>query len=480
MKSNARIFFLLFFVAFCYEIFSQKAANKSYSTIYIARTQMAGLDANCSIFIENQSPFNLNSNEAVAFRVYSEGEISLGSQCNTGKGNFFCNLKVKRGNDYYVFLDFEAFKEIEAGDVERFKTFISKKEKTLQKEENLDKPIYPSSIPSDFYVGKEFSYATINLVRSKAKYYPFPCSITFPNQQAFGLPIGVIKYKVYSEGEIVIAADYQGMNTIYCTINVKRGNEYYVNLKKKDFKIVPFGEIQKEVAKAKVVINKEENIDFPINKSSLENNRKKEGQGTCFLISSAGYFITNYHCVEGAKEINVKGVDGDFTTRYGAMLIASDPSNDLALLRINNKNVKFADVPFGFRSSGVEQAEKVYALGFPNASAMGEEVKITEGIISSKSGVQGDISKFQISAAVNPGNSGGPLIDESGNLIGVIYAKSTVAESAGYAIKASYLEAFLKTIDGFIFPTFISTLGDKAFTEKIKVLKGYIFIVETK
>ncbi len=104
--------------------------------------------------------------------------------------------------------------------------------------------------------------------------------------------------------------------------------------------------------------------------------------------------VTNYNCIENAKEITVKGIDGDFTTKYGATLVASDPSNDLALLRIGNKNVKFNILPFGLRSGGVAQAEKVYALGFPSAGAMGAEVKITEGIISAKSGVGGDVSKF--------------------------------------------------------------------------------------
>lgn len=203
------------------------------------------------------------------------------------------------------------------------------------------------------------------------------------------------------------------------------------------------------------------------------------GQGTCFLISSNGYLITNYHCVENAKEITVKGIDGDFTTKYGASVVGSDPSNDLALLKIGNKNVKFNTPPFALRTSGVAQAEKAYALGFPAADAMGDEVKITEGIISAKSGVGNDISKFQISAAVNHGNSGGPLIDEQGNLIGVIFAKSTIAESAGYAVKASYLETFLKNVDGFEIPALTNTLKDKPLTDKVAELKNFIFIVET-
>lgn len=220
---------------------------------------------------------------------------------------------------------------------------------------------------------------------------------------------------------------------------------------------------------------------MPINRESINDITKKEGkgQGTCFLISSEGYFITNFHCIENAKEITVKGIDGDFTTKYGATVIASDPSNDLALVKITSKNVQFETPPFAIRSNGVLQAERIYALGFPKADAMGEELKITEGIISAKSGVQGDISKFQISAAVNPGNSGGPLIDEEGNLIGIIYAKSSIAESAGYAIKASYLEVFLNNVEEFSFPVLTNLLKDMSLPQKVEALKKHIFILET-
>ncbi len=202
-------------------------------------------------------------------------------------------------------------------------------------------------------------------------------------------------------------------------------------------------------------------------------------QGTCFLLSSEGYLITNYHVVENAQEITVKGIDGDFTTKYGATLIASDQSNDLALIKLGNKSLKFETPPFGIRSSGVSTAEKIYALGFPSAEMLGEEAKVTEGIISARSGVQGDVSKFQISAAVNPGNSGGPLIDEQGNLVGVVFAKSTIAESAGYAIKSGNLEAFLHNVDGFTFPNWVNTMADKSVVEKVAKWKTYVFIVET-
>lgn len=331
----------------------------------------------------------------------------------------------------------------------------------------------------------DLPYSVINIVRTKSFFGSALGSyIRFENQQPFGLPVGgVVQYKIYSEGEISIGAEYAGTSLmLYCNLNVKRGNEYYVYLNVKKFGEVAKEDIQKILNKPSISTKREENLDFPINRNSLKDIAKKngEGQGTCFLISSDGYFITNFHCIENAKEITVKGIDGDFTTKYGATVIASDPSNDLALIKVNNKNIKFTNPPFSIRSSGVAQAEKVYALGYPKAEAMGEEIKITEGIISAKSGVQGDISKFQISAAVNPGNSGGPLIDEEGYLIGVIYAKSNIAESAGYAVKASYLEAFLKNIDNFNLPVLTNHINDKTLPQKVETLRNYIFIIETK
>jgi S1-C subfamily serine protease len=339
----------------------------------------------------------------------------------------------------------------------------------------------------------ELPHSIIHLVRS-GKFVGSACrtDITFPYQRRFNVSSNsVVNYRIYSEGEISITMDIDCPGTQYgpgtsrstqVSLNIKRGNEYYVLIDK--YKSIGLGlkevqklEVQEILDNSKNIMKQEENLDFPINKDVAKKGGK--GQGTCFLISSSGYLITNYHCIENAKEITIKGIDGDFTTKYGAIIIASDPSNDLALLKLTNKNLKFNDVHFGLRSTGVAQGEKVYALGFPQAEAMGEEIKITDGIISARSGVQGDISKFQISASVNPGNSGGPLIDEEGNLIGVIYAKSTIADAAGYAIKASYLETFLKNADGFVFPVFINLVKEKTFTEKIKDLKNDIFIIET-
>lgn len=287
-----------------------------------------------------------------------------------------------------------------------------------------------------------------------------------------------LKIKVYSEGRIGFL-----LNDYPLYIDVKNGKDYYIarciNIysNKNDY----FKEVDTITWKTYMPIKKvteiEEDLENPFGKID-KSKRFGKGQGTCFLLSSGGYLVTNHHLIVGAKEVIIKGIGGDFTTKYAATVVGSDPTNDLALLKLTNNNLKFNNPPFAIRSSGVAQAEITYALGFPKANAMGEDIKITDGIISAKSGVDGDISKFQVSAAVNHGNSGGPLIDEQGNLIGVIFAKSTIAESAGYAVKASYLETFLKNIDGFEMPTLINTIKDKPLTEKVAELKNYIFIVE--
>lgn len=289
-----------------------------------------------------------------------------------------------------------------------------------------------------------------------------------------------VDIKIYSVGRIQITFQALHLSKVITNLDIENGKDYYILIsiygsKLLDFDSIKWSALQKyKLSDLKI----EEDINHPWGKID-ETKKSGKGQGSCFLISDKGYFITNYHCIENAKEVTIKGIDEDFTTKYGATVVATDPSNDLALLKINNKNVRFDSLQYGIKTTGVNQAEKVYALGFPSAEVMGTELKITDGIISAKSGAQGDISKYQISAPVNPGNSGGPLIDENGDLIGVIYAKSKIAEAAGYAIKASYLDLFLKNVEGFEMPVLQNKIKNKPLTDKVAYWKKNIFIVET-
>ena len=214
-----------------------------------------------------------------------------------------------------------------------------------------------------------------------------------------------------------------------------------------------------------------------IEASKQPETRKSSGSG--FGISSDGIIITCNHVVDGAKSIKVRGIDGNFDKGYSAKVLISDKNNDLSIIKIDDLSFSnIESIPFVIRSSTVNVGENIFVLGYPLRSTMGDEIKLTNGIVSSKSGFQGDVTSYQISAPIQPGNSGGPLFDDKGNIIGIINAKHIGAENASYAIKTAYL---LNLIDLMPAPPklqTISTVSGKPLTEQIKVLKKFTYIIE--
>ncbi len=203
----------------------------------------------------------------------------------------------------------------------------------------------------------------------------------------------------------------------------------------------------------------------------------KEWTGTGFALKN-GYVVTNYHVIENAKSINLQGINGDFSKQYNATIVATDKYNDLALLQIVDNNFKgFGSIPYNVKTSVSEVGEDIFVLGYPLTSSMGNEIKLTTGVISSKTGFQGDVSLYQISAPIQPGNSGGPLFDNKGNLVGIVNAKHKGAENVGYAIKTSYLKNLIESsISTSILPNNNQTAG-LPLTEKVKSLKNYVFMI---
>ncbi len=200
--------------------------------------------------------------------------------------------------------------------------------------------------------------------------------------------------------------------------------------------------------------------------------------GTGFALKN-GYVVTNYHVIDEAKSISIKGINGNFTKSFSATVIGSDKNNDLALLKISDSSFTgFGAIPYSISSASSEVGEDIYVLGYPLTSTMGDEIKLTTGIISSKTGFQGDVSLYQISAPIQPGNSGGPLFDKKGNVIGIVSAKHEGAENVGYAIKTSYLRNLIEScVSASIIPTnnSISTLP---LTGKVKSEKNFVFSIE--
>lgn len=183
---------------------------------------------------------------------------------------------------------------------------------------------------------------------------------------------------------------------------------------------------------------------YPMQKSvSIENNSTAMSSGTGFLASSDGYIITNYHVIKDAVngDIKITGINEDYQKIYKATVAIEDKQNDLAILKIQDSSLLPINIPYTFKFSTSNIGENCFVLGYPLVSTMGKDIKLTTGIISSQTGYDGNISQYQFSAPVQPGNSGAPLFDGDGYVIGVVQAKHSQAENAGYAIKAMYIKS---------------------------------------
>jgi S1-C subfamily serine protease len=218
---------------------------------------------------------------------------------------------------------------------------------------------------------------------------------------------------------------------------------------------------------------------FPIKNTSSNSNIAINTSGTGFAISSTGLIVTNYHVIENANSIKVKGLNFDFYNSYNAKVLVSDKNNDLAIIQINDSRfVSLGNIPYVIKSNLSEVGESIFVLGFPMRASMGEEIKLTNGIISSKTGFQGDITSYQISAPVQPGNSGGPLFDSQGNLIGIINAKHNQAENVSYAIKSNFLSNLIELLPNTPSLQTVSILSGKSLSSQVATVKKFVYIID--
>jgi S1-C subfamily serine protease len=222
---------------------------------------------------------------------------------------------------------------------------------------------------------------------------------------------------------------------------------------------------------------------YPIQNQSI-NSDDWDGSGSGIIISESGHIVTNYHVIEDADEIEVEFMLNEEVRKYNSEIIQIDYVNDLAILKIVDDNFKSVEaIPYNFKLSSSDVGTKVYAYGYPLAlSIMGKEIKITDGIISSKSGFDGDITTYQITAPIQFGNSGGPLFDESGNFIGINSSglSTDVADNVGYTIKSSYVFNLLDMLPRSIDLPSNTKLKSLPLTEQIKEVSKYVVLVKVK
>jgi S1-C subfamily serine protease len=201
--------------------------------------------------------------------------------------------------------------------------------------------------------------------------------------------------------------------------------------------------------------------------------------GTGFAISANGLIATCNHVIEGANSIKVKGVKGNFNFSYNAEVVSTDVNNDVAILKISDASFSgFGIIPYTIKSASSDVGSNIFILGYPLIATMGDEIKLTNGIISAKSGYKGDITSYQLSAAAQPGNSGGPLFDALGNLIGVVNAKHVQADNATYAVKSVYLLNLIESLSTTPALQTVNILSKKSLPEQIKSIKYFVYIIE--
>lgn len=174
------------------------------------------------------------------------------------------------------------------------------------------------------------------------------------------------------------------------------------------------------------------------------------GTGTGFFVSSEGHIATNFHVVSDAAQIFVRTQDG---MRYEAKVLSVDKDKDLAIIQIEKKSD-----PLFLRSIETkDKGRKIFTMGYPSPLYLGfKETKYSEGVVSAIVGDDSEPSVFQISTPLQPGNSGGPLLTDSGEVVGVVKAKYNalttlktegyIFENVNYAIKIDYLLPMLESL----------------------------------
>ena len=207
----------------------------------------------------------------------------------------------------------------------------------------------------------------------------------------------------------------------------------------------------------------------------------KLASGTGFAISSDGYIVTNHHVVVDSKDIKVRGLNGNFSTTYNAEIVVDDKINDLAIIKINDPGFTSLGIPtYSLSNTTADVGHSVFVLGYPLRATMGDEVKLTNGIVSSKTGFQGDITSYQISAPVQAGNSGGPVFNQDGKVVGIINSKHLGAENASYAVKINYLTNLIELLDVKPKALTVGALNGKDLSEQVKSIKNFVYILEVK
>ena len=163
-------------------------------------------------------------------------------------------------------------------------------------------------------------------------------------------------------------------------------------------------------------------------KSKIPENARLISGGSGFLIDAKGYIITNAHVLKGsgAVVVNSKGQE------FNATIANVDPEKDLAILKINDADYEpLNSLPYSIRKGNTDLGEQIFTLGYPR-----NDIVYGEGYLSARSGYNSDSLTYQVQISANPGNSGGPVFNNNGEVIGILSTRQSQAEGVAFAVKS--------------------------------------------
>lgn len=196
--------------------------------------------------------------------------------------------------------------------------------------------------------------------------------------------------------------------------------------------------------------------------------------GTGFLIDPKGYVVTSAHVVNTADSIYVENGKGDY---FKATRVYINDVTDVAILKIDDKRFQsYKNLPYTLRKTSAELGEKVFTLGYPRS-----EIVYNEGYLSARTGYDGDTMTYQIAISANPGNSGGPVFNNSGDIIGILSGKQTTADGAVFSSKAGNIYQALNELrkENNIRISTGASLRNLDRVQQVKKIQGCIFVVKS-